>query len=160
MVFRSFGFQLLFRVLLISAAFVTGFAALDAHAQTITPPAGQLTNTDGKTIFPFFHASKVGETCNPYVDYNCMASEATIKAAQDAAAKSGNCDPYLDYKCLDTYLGDDFFTRFFRYYQLEWGKAGPPSDPNAPPSARDAVDHPTRPATIANANATRRFDMR
>ena len=82
------------------------------------------------------------------VDYNCEASEATIKAAQDAAAKSGNCDPYLDYKCLDTYLGDDFFTRFFRYYQLEWGRAGPPSDPNAPPSARDASAWPKTPQSV------------
>ena len=148
MAFRSFGFQLLFRVLLISAAFVTGFAAVGAHAQTIIPPAGQLTSVDGKTIFPFFHASKVGETCNPYVDYNCVASEATIKAAQEAAAKSGNCDPYINYNCLDAYLGDDFFTRFFRYYQLEWGRSGPPSDPNAPPSTRDAAAWPKPPQSV------------
>ena len=90
----------------------------------VTRPAGRLTSTDGKMIFPFFYGSKVGDACNPFVDYNCEASEATIKAAQDAAAKSGKCDPYLDYKCLDTYLGDDVATRFFRYYQLEWGKAG------------------------------------
>jgi Putative beta-barrel porin-2, OmpL-like. bbp2 len=147
MAFRSFGFQLVFRVLLVSAAFAIGFC-LEGHAQTITPPAGQLTSTAGMMNAPFFHGTKVGDTCNPYVDYNCVASEATIKAAQDAAAKSGNCDPYLEYKCLDTYLGDDFFTRFFRYYQLEWGKSGPPSDPNAPPSARDAAAWPKSPVGI------------
>ncbi len=147
MAFRSFSFHLIFRVLLISAVFAAGFG-VKGYAQTITPPAGQLTSTNGMMIFPFFHGSKVGDTCNPYVDYNCEASEATIKASQDAAAKSGNCDPYLDYKCLDTYLGDDFFTRFFRYYQLEWGRSGPPSDPNAPPSARDAAAWPKSPVGI------------
>ena len=30
-----------------------------------------------------------------------------------------------------------FFGRLANYYALEWGKAGPPSDPNAPASRRD-----------------------
>jgi hypothetical protein len=47
------------------------------------------------------------------------------------------CDPYKDYSCLDSYLGDDFVTRFVNYYRLEWGHEGPPSDPKAPPSRRD-----------------------
>src|ERR1700741_205195 len=135
---RAFVLHEIFRVLLISTAFVIGFG-LEGYAQTPSPLTGQLTSTDGMMKFPFLYGSKVGDTCNPYADHNCVASDATIKAAQDAEAKSGKCDPYLDYKCLDTYLGDDFFTRFFRYYQLEWGKAGPPSDANAPPSARDAA---------------------
>jgi hypothetical protein len=46
-------------------------------------------------------------------------------------------DPYKDYSKLDAYLGDDFATRLYRYYQLEWGQSGPPQDPNAPPSARE-----------------------
>jgi len=46
------------------------------------------------------------------------------------------CDPYVTYSCLDAYLGDDPFTRFFRYYQLEWGKDGAPTDPKAPPGRR------------------------
>ncbi len=46
-------------------------------------------------------------------------------------------DPYKDYSCLDTYLGEGFFERFANYYKLEWGQAGPPSDPNAPSSHRD-----------------------
>ena len=49
----------------------------------------------------------------------------------------GPVDPYKNYACLDAYLGDDFFTRFYNYYRLEWGEAGPPSDPSAPPSRRD-----------------------
>ena len=147
MLFRSLGFQLVFRILLVSAAFAIGFS-VEGRAQTINPPAGQLTNTDGKAFLPFFYSSKVGDTCNPYVDYNCVASEATIKVAQETAKKNGNCDPYLNYSCLDAYLGDDFFTRFFRYYQLEWGRSGPPSDPNAPPSARDASVWPKTPEAI------------
>ena len=55
-------------------------------------------------------------------------------AMADDGAK---CDPYKDYSCLDTYLGDDVGSRFLNYYNLEWGQAGAPSDPNAPASRRD-----------------------
>ena len=51
-----------------------------------------------------------------------------------------NCvgvSPYDNYSCLDAYLGDDVFTRLVRYYQLEWGQPGPPTDPNAPPGRID-----------------------
>jgi hypothetical protein len=47
------------------------------------------------------------------------------------------CDPYKKYSCLDSYLGDDFITRFINYYRLEWGHEAAPSDPKAPPSRRD-----------------------
>jgi hypothetical protein len=70
------------------------------------------------------------------------------------------CDPYLDYKCLDAYLGDDFFTRFFRYYQLEWGKGVAPSDPSAPPGRRSdaalAADSAVRAADAVYRMALRR----
>jgi hypothetical protein len=46
-------------------------------------------------------------------------------------------DPYKNYACLDAYLGDDVLTRLYNYYRLEWGEAGPPTDPNAPPGRRD-----------------------
>ncbi|HTR88381.1 MAG TPA: outer membrane beta-barrel protein [Reyranella sp.] len=141
---RAFVLGAVFRVLLISAAFFVGFS-LEGHAQTPGAPEGRLTSTDGKMTFPFFQGSKVGDVCNPYVDYNCEISEAALKAARDAAEKRGKCDPYLDYKCLDTYLGEDVATRFFRYYQLEWGKAAAPADPAAPPSARDAAVWPKSP---------------
>ena len=55
------------------------------------------------------------------------------------------CDPYNNYACLDSYLGEDFITRFFRYYKLEMGHAAAPSDPNAPSSHRagwPATPHP------------------
>jgi Putative beta-barrel porin-2, OmpL-like. bbp2 len=48
-----------------------------------------------------------------------------------------SCDPYKNYSCLDSYLGDDFITRFVNYYRLEWGHDSAPSDPKAPPSRRD-----------------------
>lgn len=57
-----------------------------------------------------------------------------------AAADSGDhakCDPYKDYSCLDSYLGDNVTDRIWNYYKLEWGEAGAPTDPNAPPSRRD-----------------------
>jgi hypothetical protein len=46
------------------------------------------------------------------------------------------CDPYKNYSCLDTYLGDDFFSRFINYYRLEWGHDAAPADPKAPPGRR------------------------
>jgi hypothetical protein len=85
-----------------------------------------------------------GPACDPWVDYNCNPSKAAVAAAAKAYAKTGYCDPYLNYKCLDQYLGDDVFTRFIRYYQLEWGKGMAPADPHAPPSSRpDSLIPPT-----------------
>lgn len=46
------------------------------------------------------------------------------------------CDPYKNYSCLDSYLGANFFTRLWRYYQLERCHAAAPVDPNAPLSHR------------------------
>ena len=80
---RAFVLHGVLRVLLISAAFVVGFG-LEGHAQTPGSVEGRLTSTEGRINFPFFYGSKVGDACNPFVDYNCEASEATIKAAQDA----------------------------------------------------------------------------
>jgi hypothetical protein len=160
MTLRSFALQALLRAALVCAAFYVGFIVIDARAQqplqatTLTPTLspgnveGRLTSTQGRINFPFFLGRQVGSPCDPFVDYNCEVSEAAMKAAQEAAVKAGKCDPYLDYKCLDTWLGDSVFTRFFRYYQLEWGKAVAPSDPNAPPSARDAAVWPKSPVSI------------
>jgi Putative beta-barrel porin-2, OmpL-like. bbp2 len=81
-------------------------------------------------------------TCDPYVDYNCSPSKAVM------ALKSGidgPCDPYVNYKCLDAYLGDNPAVRFFRYYQLEWGKGVAPSDPSAPPGRRSDTAWPPTP---------------
>ena len=83
-----------------------------------------------------------GPACDPYVDFNCTPSKAmmALKASRD-----GPCDPYINYKCLDAYLGDDPAVRFFRYYQLEWGKGVAPSDPSAPPSRRSDTAWPPTP---------------
>jgi hypothetical protein len=71
-------------------------------------------------------------------------------AAHPAPAKTEGCtgpgDPYKNYACLDAYLGQDFFTRLFNYYRLEWDQGGPPTDPNAPPG--QIKDWPRIPATV------------
>jgi hypothetical protein len=77
------------------------------------------------------------------------AVPAAVPAA--AAAPPANCDtgpvdPYTNYTCLDKYLGTNPLERLYNYYKLEWGQAGPPSDPNAPPSSRDGW--PRTPQTI------------
>jgi hypothetical protein len=86
-----------------------------------------------------------GASCDPTINYNCPMTKTYIAAARQAAAANGTCDPYVDYKCLDAYLGQDVATRFFRYYQLEWGHATAPADPNAPPSRRPDSVWPATP---------------
>jgi hypothetical protein len=63
------------------------------------------------------------------------ADTAVVKAKPVVCTKDS--DPYKNYECLDAYLGEDFFTRLFNYYRLEWGRDSAPSDPKAPPSRRD-----------------------
>jgi hypothetical protein len=70
-----------------------------------------------------------------------MAADMAVKAPDP----KGSCDPYVHYSCLDAYLGDDFLTRLYRYYALEWGHDGPPSDPKAPPSRRSDAVWPATP---------------
>src|ERR1700730_9843554 len=72
---------------------------------------------------------------------SATAAEMVLKAP----AAAGNCDPYANYPCLDAYLGDDFVTRLYRYYALEWGHDGPPTDPKAPPSRRSEAVWPATP---------------
>jgi hypothetical protein len=77
-----------------------------------------------------------------------VAPTPTLVAQVPMAATPGSCvgvSPYDNYSCLDTYLGDGFFERLYNYYKLEWGQAGPPTDPNAPPGRR--ADWPRTPAT-------------
>src|ERR1700751_5189992 len=76
---RIFALQALLRAALICAAFYVGFIVIDAHAQTPSLSSGnvegQLTSTEGKVFLPFFLGSRVGDSCNPFVDYNCEVSE-------------------------------------------------------------------------------------
>jgi hypothetical protein len=60
----------------------------------------------------------------------------TAPAAPPAAPNCDGVSPYQNYACLDAYLGDGFWERLYNYYKLEWGQAGPPTDPNAPPGRR------------------------
>ena len=57
-------------------------------------------------------------------------------------------DPYKNYACLDAYLGNDYFTRLFNYYRLEWGHNAAPADPKAPPSRRSESEVPPTPQSI------------
>lgn len=75
------------------------------------------------------------------ISSSAFAADMVVKAP----VASGSCDPYVNYSCLDAYLGDDFLTRLARYYQLEWGHDGPPSDPKAPPSRRSDATWPMTP---------------
>jgi Putative beta-barrel porin-2, OmpL-like. bbp2 len=77
----------------------------------------------------------------------CLASQSAIAADMvvKAPVTGGNCDPYVNYSCLGAYLGSDFVTRLYRYYALEWGHDGPPSDPKAAPARRPEAVWPVTP---------------
>ena len=70
-----------------------------------------------------------------------VSAVAQTPAAPTAAPVPTTCtgtpDPYTNYACLDTYLGSGILERFYNYYRLEMGQAGPPTDPNAPASRVD-----------------------
>ena len=66
-----------------------------------------------------------------------MAADANMPLKAPADCAGGTVDPYKNYSCLDSYLGNDFFSRFINYYRLEWGHEAAPSDPKAPPGRRD-----------------------
>lgn len=68
------------------------------------------------------------------------APTAAEGAAPTTVASSGPAAPYT---APD--LGTGFFHRLFKYYSVEMGKAGPPTDPNAPSSRREGW--PAQPAT-------------
>jgi Putative beta-barrel porin-2, OmpL-like. bbp2 len=90
-----------------------------------------------------------GPVCDPLKDFDCPITKQWLAARKRAAAAAGiSCDPYVDYSCLDSYLGNDFWTRLTRYYALEWGHAVAPADPHAPPSSRpDSLVPPTPQST-------------
>src|ERR1700730_13163227 len=66
-----------------------------------------------------------------------IAADAALPSKAPANCAGGTVDPYKNYSCLDSYLGNDFFSRFINYYRLEWGHEAAPSDPKAPPGRRD-----------------------
>ena len=68
------------------------------------------------------------------------ASDANVAVKADATTPS---DYTVD--AVNKRVGNDPISRFLQYYAVEWGKSGPPTDPNAPPSVRK--DWPTVPQT-------------
>jgi hypothetical protein len=81
-------------------------------------------------------------TCTAFITTAFITALLVIADPADAkdsiVKKPINCKeadaPYKNFSCLDSYLGEDFFTRLVNYYKLEWGHDGPPTDPKAPPS--------------------------
>jgi hypothetical protein len=65
-------------------------------------------------------------------------------AGASGAALGADCDPYKNFDCLDDYLGEGFWHRLTRYYDLEWGQASGPSDPKAPPQRREDMPPPAQ----------------
>ncbi len=66
-----------------------------------------------------------------------LTAQAIPADATASATPSSACDPYKNYDCLDQALGQGFWERLGNYYKLEWGQAGAPADPKAPPARRD-----------------------
>ena len=56
----------------------------------------------------------------------CLCLIITFPALAKDKIDSTFCDPYKDYACLDSYLGQNFSTRFTRYYKLEMGHESAP----------------------------------
>lgn len=70
---------------------------------------------------------------------------ASVTSSPSFAQEASNTQNKPDNAAPSDGLGTGFFERLGGYYKLEWGKAGPPSDPNAPAS-RDP-EFPPQPET-------------
>src|ERR1700732_5109763 len=68
---------------------------------------------------------------------NSALAEDAVTTVMPPTNCSASSDPYTNYACLDSYLGENIFSRFINYYRLEMGHATAPADPNAPLSRRD-----------------------
>ncbi len=123
--------------------------AVEAELTAKGIPAGEIAiYAKGKHDLLVPTADGVKEPQNRRVqivyDGGVAAAPAPAVAAAPAGC-SGDVDPYKNYACLDQYLGEGFFTRLINYYKLEYGQAGPPTDPDAPAGRRDGW--PTTPMT-------------
>jgi hypothetical protein len=66
-----------------------------------------------------------------------MASGALAQAVQTAPAEAPAAAPAAAAPAVaPPVLSENPFTRFFQYQAWEWGKSGPPDDPNAPPGRK------------------------
>ena len=73
-----------------------------------------------------------GQTSAPTLDAQSIPAPGA-----PASSCTPPVDPYKNYTCLDDYLGSGVAERLANYYRLEWGEAGPPTDPDAPAGRRD-----------------------
>lgn len=96
--------------------------------KSVTAGVGALRNDLGGLL--------IGGLLLAYASGAHAQQPAQVQAPQPATYQESP-NPYKDYKTLDTYLGADVITRFYRYYRLEWGESAAPADPDAPPPARE-----------------------
>jgi hypothetical protein len=75
-----------------------------------------------------------------------VAAQAQATSADSVATPAQSTTPAAPAPAAQPALPNDFFGRFIKWYEVEWGKAGPPDDPNAPPSRR-AAPWPAQPET-------------
>jgi hypothetical protein len=141
---KLFGFVSRVALGLLALAAVQHGAAAQTKLASALPVAGSSTSTVGLAATP--GASLIAEmpavTTSPVL--TTTPTPMLVAQAPATPASCAGVSPYDNYACLDAYLGDDFFTRLYNYYKLEWGQAGPPTDPNAPPGRR--ADWPRTPA--------------
>ena len=113
------------------------------HTSVVQSPPNQQRKRGGTTdrasigLSRFLIASALLLSAAPATVLAQSAAPAAAPAAPAAPAANGPCDPYKNYECLDGYLGTGFWERLTKYYSLEWGQPGAPSDPKAPPGRRD-----------------------
>jgi hypothetical protein len=65
-----------------------------------------------------------------------QAAPTAVSADQVAVDADSSAPPPYTVGAVDKWLGDNPFTRFTRYYELEMGHNAAPTDPNAPPGAK------------------------
>jgi hypothetical protein len=123
---------------LLALAAISPRAAADTVLASALPAPGSSSDALTATLVP----------TQPVATSPVLSTTPTPMLVAQVPATPASCagvSPYDNYACLDAYLGDNFFERLYNYYRLEWGQAGPPTDPNAPPSRR--ADWPRTPQT-------------
>jgi hypothetical protein len=126
------------RMTLAGAAALVGMSPIAAGAQTL---ASNLAPIVASPAPPAAMTTVSATPQSPSV----LVAQAPAAAAPAAPPNCAGVSPYDNYQCLDAYLGDDIWDRLINYYKLEWGQAGPPSDPNSPTPRR--AGWPTTPQT-------------
>lgn len=120
---------------LLNAAAATGALMLWGHvaAAQQTGSAPVPSAVAPSLVVPALGVAQAADAPNPAMQGPSVPAARQQTADATPAGCTGPVDPYKNYACLDKYLGSGFFERLYNYYKLEWGEAGPPADPNAPP---------------------------